>query len=212
MKLGGQEVLALIDTGASNNFLKKRKPRGWCVLGVEFVERVKAIPILFANSMCITEGGGTCMVPLLRGKSSPSNTLATMHMEVHKSSSTTTAVIHGKEQHGKGGGTPKSGPKECKEGNTPKLLKGHPPRRKVDYAQGQSAAKSPRDVASPRQESPRQNHSWRSRRRYKAKGRAGAPRHKDEGGTTDAQLEQAQGNQVVYGRRHGRRSKRRRSR
>ncbi|KAF2296774.1 hypothetical protein GH714_001853 [Hevea brasiliensis] len=95
------------------------------------------------------------MVPLLRGKSSPSSTLATMHVEVQKSSSTTTVVVHGKEQHGKGGGTPKRGPKECKEGNTPKLLKGHPPRRKVDSARGKSVAKSPRDVASPRQESPR---------------------------------------------------------
>ncbi|KAF2311254.1 hypothetical protein GH714_021196 [Hevea brasiliensis] len=184
MKVGGQEVLALMDTGASNNFLKVEEAKrlgipyeretGWlkavnstpnlvrgiarnvmvrigdwkctldffivsmdeyqCVLGVEFIDRVKAIPMLFANSMCITEGGGTYMVPLLRGKSSPSKTLATMHMEVQKPSSTTTAVVHGKEQHGKGGGTPKSGPKECKEGNTPKLLKGHPPRRKVDCA------------------------------------------------------------------------------
>ncbi|KAJ9186377.1 hypothetical protein P3X46_001955 [Hevea brasiliensis] len=149
------------------------------------------------------KGGGTYMVPVLRGKSSPSKTLATMHMEVQKPSSATTAVVHGKEQHRKGGGTPKSGSKECKEGNTPKLLKGHPPRRKVDCA-----AKSPRDVASPRQGSPRQSRSRRSRRRCKAKGRAGAPSHKDEGGT-EAQLEQAQGNQVEHGRRHGRRSKRR---
>ncbi|KAF2286763.1 hypothetical protein GH714_028412 [Hevea brasiliensis] len=228
MKVGGQEVLALMDTGASNNFLKEEEAKrlgipyeremGWlkavnstpnlvhglarnvkvrigdwkgtldffvvsmdeyqCVLGVEFIDWVKAIPMLFANSICITEGGGTYMVLVLRGKPSPSKTLATMHMEVQKPSSTTTAVVQGKEQHGKGGGTPKSGPKECKEGNTPKLLKGHPPRRKVDCAQGKSVAKSPRDVASPRQESPRQNHSRRSKRRCKAKGRAGAPSHR----------------------------------
>ncbi|KAF2324199.1 hypothetical protein GH714_009881 [Hevea brasiliensis] len=173
MKLGGQEVLALMDTGPSNNFLKEEEAKrlgipyereeGWLkavnstpnlrMLGVEFMDRVKAILMLFANSMCITEGGGTYMVPLLRGKSSPSSTLATLNVEVQKSSSTATAVVHGKEQHGKGGRTPKSGPMECKEGNTPKLLKGHPPRRKVDCARGKSVAKSPRDVASPRQES-----------------------------------------------------------
>ncbi|KAF2282515.1 hypothetical protein GH714_044044 [Hevea brasiliensis] len=258
MKVGGQEVLALVDTGASNNFLREEEAKrlgipyeremGWlkavnstpnlvhgvarnvkvrigdwkgtldffvvsmdeyqCVLGVDFIDRVKAIPMLFANSICITEGGGTYMVPVLRGKPSPSKTLATMHMEVQKPSSTTTAVVQGKEQHGKGGGTPKSGPKECKRGHTPELLKGHPPRRKVDCARGKSVAKSPRDVASPRQESPRQNRSWRSRRRCKAKERAGAPSHKDEGGT-EAQLEQAQGNKVEHGRRQGRRSKRR---
>ncbi|KAJ9184907.1 hypothetical protein P3X46_004592 [Hevea brasiliensis] len=179
-----------------------------CVLGVDFVDRVKAIPMLFANSICITEGGGTYMVPVLRGKPSPSKTLATMHMEVQKPSSTTTAVVQGKEQHGKGGGTPKSGSKECKEGNTPKLLKGHPPRRKVDCARGKSVARSPGDVASPRQGSPRQNRSRRSRWRCKAEGRAGAPSHKDEEGT-EAQLEQARGNQVEHGRRHGRKSKRR---
>ncbi|KAF2305838.1 hypothetical protein GH714_008308 [Hevea brasiliensis] len=216
MKLEGQEVLALMDPRASNNFLKEEEAKrlgipyeretGWLkavnstpnlVRGVArnvkvrigyWKDRVKAIPMLFANSICITEGGGTYMVPVLRGKSSPSKTLATMHMEVQKPSSTTTAVVHGKEQHGKGGGTPKSGPKGCKEGNTLKLLKGHPPRRKADCARGKSVAKSPRDVASPRQESPRQNHSWRSRRRCKAKGRADAPSHKDEGGT-EAQLE-----------------------
>ncbi|KAF2325027.1 hypothetical protein GH714_022329 [Hevea brasiliensis] len=179
-----------------------------CVLGVEFIDRVKAIPMLFANSICITEGGGTYMVPVLRGKPSPSKTLATMHMEVQKPPSTTTAVVQGKEQHGKGGGTPKSGPKECEKGNTPKLLKGHPPRRKVDCARGKSVARSPGDVALPRQESPRQSCSRGSRRRCKAEGRAGAPSHKDEEGT-EAQLEQARGNQVEHGRRHGRKSKRR---
>ncbi|KAF2299383.1 hypothetical protein GH714_031785 [Hevea brasiliensis] len=60
-----------------------------CVLGVEFIDRVKAIPMIFANSLCITKGGGTCVVLLLRGKSLPSNTLATMHVEMHEPSSAT---------------------------------------------------------------------------------------------------------------------------
>ncbi|KAF2282409.1 hypothetical protein GH714_043986 [Hevea brasiliensis] len=167
IQVGGQKLRALLDTGASHNFLTveeaKRlgipyeKEMGWlkavnstpnlihgvardtkvrigdwrgtldffivsmddspCILGVEFVDRAKAIPMLFANSMCITEGGGTCVVPLLRGKAS--NTLATMHVEMQDPS-----AAQGEKQHGKGGGTPKKDPKECKRGHTPKLQKG----------------------------------------------------------------------------------------
>ncbi|KAF2303183.1 hypothetical protein GH714_014403 [Hevea brasiliensis] len=161
IQVGGQELRALLDTGASHNFLTveeaKRlgipyeKEMGWlkavnstpnlihgvardtkvrigdwrgtldffvvsmddspCILGVEFVDRAKAIPMLFANSMCITEGGGTCVVPLLRGKAS--NTLATMHVEMQDPSS----AAQGEKQHGKGGGTPKKDPK-CKRGHS----------------------------------------------------------------------------------------------
>ncbi|KAF2286313.1 hypothetical protein GH714_013750 [Hevea brasiliensis] len=107
IKVGGQELQALLDTGASHNFLTEKeakrlgipyeKEMGWlkavnstpnlihgvardtkvriedwhgtldffvvsmddyqCILGVEFVDRAKAIPMIFANSMCITEGG-----------------------------------------------------------------------------------------------------------------------------------------------------------
>ncbi|KAF2294589.1 hypothetical protein GH714_012849 [Hevea brasiliensis] len=89
-----------------------------CMLGVEFMDQAKVIPMIFANSMCITEGGGTCVVPLLRGKSS--NTLATMHVEMHEPSST----AQGEKQLGKGGGTLKKDLKECKRGHTPKLQKG----------------------------------------------------------------------------------------
>ncbi|KAF2281642.1 hypothetical protein GH714_044052 [Hevea brasiliensis] len=184
---GRTKVRALLDTGASHNFLTveeaKRlgipyeKEMGWlkavnstpnlihgvardtkvrigdwrgtldffivsmddspCILGVEFVDRAKAIPMLFANSMCITEGGGTCVVPLLRGKAS--NTLATMHVEMQDPS-----AAQGEKQHGKGGGTPKKDLKECKRGHTPKLQKGHPPREKVDCARGNAVARSPR--------------------------------------------------------------------
>ncbi|KAF2302802.1 hypothetical protein GH714_008513 [Hevea brasiliensis] len=104
IKVEGEELRALLDTGASHNFLTveeaKRlgipyeKEMGWlkavnstpnlihgvarevkvhigdwhgtldffivsiddsqCILGVEFVDRAKAIPMIFANSMCIT--------------------------------------------------------------------------------------------------------------------------------------------------------------
>jgi hypothetical protein len=115
-KVSNQVVKALVDTGASNNFLqeeearwlgiKYNKERGWLkavnsepklifgvahgievrmgewcglvdfsivpmddypiVLGMKFMDRVKAVPIPFANTMCILEEGNTCMVPLAR--------------------------------------------------------------------------------------------------------------------------------------------------
>ncbi|KAF2291636.1 hypothetical protein GH714_027757 [Hevea brasiliensis] len=251
IEVGGKELRALLDTGASHNFLTveeaKRlgipyeKEMGWlkavnstpnlihgvardtkvrigdwhgtldffvvsmddspCILGVEFVDRAKAIPMLFANSMCITAGGGTCVVPLLRGKAS--NTLATMHVEMHDPSS----AAQGEKQHGKGGGTPKKDLKECKRGHTPKLQKGQPPREKVDCARGNAVARSPKEESPPRQEGPRRHRSRKSRRKCKAEGRAGALSHRDEGGTAGAQLEKARSNTVVHAGRHGRRGR-----
>ncbi|KAF2298379.1 hypothetical protein GH714_023386 [Hevea brasiliensis] len=253
IQVGGQKLRALLDTGASHNFLTVEEAKrlgipyeremGWlkavnstpnlihgvardtkvrignwhgtldffivsmddspCILGVDFVDRAKAIPMLFANSMCITEGGGTCVVPLLRGKAS--NTLATMHVEMHDPSS----AAQGEKQHGKGGGTPKKDPKECKRRHTPKLQKGQPPREKVDCARGNAVARSPREESSPRQEGPRRHRSRKSRRKCKAEGRAGALSHRDEGGTAGAQQEKARSNTAVHAGRHGRKSKRR---
>ncbi|KAF2308988.1 hypothetical protein GH714_027351 [Hevea brasiliensis] len=118
LKFGQNEIQALVDTGASDNFLRLEeaqkfgiafhKQAGWlkavnskptpthgvaskvavklgewtgfldfsivsmddyaCVLGMDFMDRVRAIPIPFANSLCIVENGGACMVPLKRGK------------------------------------------------------------------------------------------------------------------------------------------------
>ncbi|XP_057994453.1 uncharacterized protein LOC131174696 [Hevea brasiliensis] len=118
LKIGQNEVQALIDTGASDKFLRLKeaewlgiayhKQVGWlkavnsqptpmhgiankvavrigewtdsidfsiismddyvCVLGMSFMDRVKAIPIAFANSLCIIEDGGAYTVPLKRGK------------------------------------------------------------------------------------------------------------------------------------------------
>ena len=36
------------------------------VLGLEFHDQVKAIPMPFANSLCITEGDKACVVPTTR--------------------------------------------------------------------------------------------------------------------------------------------------
>ncbi|KAF2282521.1 hypothetical protein GH714_044067 [Hevea brasiliensis] len=180
---------ALMDTGASNNFLRRKKPR------VRAWGRLRGSGQGDPNAICqqhMYHRGrwyihGSCVA----GKPSPSKTLATMHVEVQKPSSPT-AVVQGKEQHGKGGGTPKSGPKECKEGNTPKLLKGHPPRRKVDCARGNSVARSPGMWHRQGRESEARS-LMEEQTEVQSQGRAGAPSHKDEGGT-EAQLEQAQGN------------------
>ncbi|KAF2321336.1 hypothetical protein GH714_040405 [Hevea brasiliensis] len=252
IQVGGQELRALLDTGASHNFLTMEEAKrlgipyeremGWlkavnstpnlihgvardtkvrigdghgtlyffvvsmddspCILGVEFVDRAKAIPMLFANSMCITEGGGTCVVPLLRGKAS--DTLATMHVEMHDPST----AAQGEKQHGKGGGTPKKDLKECKRRHTPKLQKGRPPGEKVGCARENVVARSLEEESPPRQEGPR-HRSRKSRRKCKAEGRAGALSHRDEGGTAGAQLEKARTNHAGHAGRHGRRSKRR---
>lgn len=37
------------------------------VTGLEFHDQVKAIPMPFANSLCITEGDKACVVPTIRG-------------------------------------------------------------------------------------------------------------------------------------------------
>ncbi|KAF2282502.1 hypothetical protein GH714_044065 [Hevea brasiliensis] len=224
IEVGGQKLRALLDTGASHNFLTveeaKRlgipyeKEMGWlkavnstpnlihgvardtkvrigdwrylrflvvsmddspCILGVEFVDRAKAIPMLFANSMCITEGGGTCVVPLLRGKAS--NTLATMHVEMQILS-----AAQGEKQHGK---------------------------RRYSEEGSEGVSQKSKEESSPRQEGPRRHRSRKSRRKCKAEGRAGALSHRDEGGTAGAQREKARSNTAVHAGRHGRRSKRR---
>ncbi|XP_057985426.1 uncharacterized protein LOC110653506 [Hevea brasiliensis] len=119
LRIGQNEDQALVDTGASDKFLRLEEAQkmgitfsgkaGWlkavnskptpthgvaanvgvkigewtvfidfsvvsmddysCVLGMDFMDRVKAIPIPFANSLCIVEEKGECTVPLKRGKS-----------------------------------------------------------------------------------------------------------------------------------------------
>ncbi|KAF2282258.1 hypothetical protein GH714_043951 [Hevea brasiliensis] len=88
-------------------------------------------------TLCPNPGGRTKAAGIVghRGILSRSKKLAHLKLASNR-------AAKGKEQHGKRGGTPKSGSKECKEGNTPKLLKGHPLRRKVDCARGKSVTKS----------------------------------------------------------------------
>ncbi|CAN1260507.1 Transposon Ty3-I Gag-Pol polyprotein [Linum perenne] len=116
IKIKDGQTLALVDTGANDNFLDLKEARrlgvtyeekeGWlktvnaepipifgvakmvpiafrewegvtdfhvvtmddhpAVLGINFMDSVKAIPMPFANTMCILEEGNTCTVPMLR--------------------------------------------------------------------------------------------------------------------------------------------------
>ncbi|KAI5652374.1 hypothetical protein M9H77_29561 [Catharanthus roseus] len=48
------------------------------VLGMEFLDQVKAFPIPFANTMCILDEGKTCVVPTLRSTKSEPQALSVM--------------------------------------------------------------------------------------------------------------------------------------
>lgn len=124
-KIGGKEVRALVDSGATNNFLDVKeaqrlgvtfsKQAGWLkaansqpkaicgtardvklsigewsgdvnfsvvemddypiVLGMDFLDRAKAVPLPFSNTMLIMEEGKTCQVPLSRGKPTKAKTV-----------------------------------------------------------------------------------------------------------------------------------------
>ncbi|GKF08410.1 hypothetical protein Tco_0042634, partial [Tanacetum coccineum] len=48
------------------------------VLGLEFLDKVRAFPMPFANSLCILDGGKTCMVSTERDAKSGAKTLSAM--------------------------------------------------------------------------------------------------------------------------------------
>ncbi|GAV67223.1 Chromo domain-containing protein/gag-asp_proteas domain-containing protein, partial [Cephalotus follicularis] len=126
----GQPIKALVDTGATNNFISKDMAKRLClkayrgggyikvvnskakpliglakdvgmkvgywdgsvslsiipmddydlVLGMEFMDQVKAIHIPYANSLCILEEGKTCMVPCTRSNKG-TKTLSAMQLD-----------------------------------------------------------------------------------------------------------------------------------
>nr|GEZ66015.1 Gag-Asp_proteas domain-containing protein [Tanacetum cinerariifolium] len=51
------------------------------VLGLEFLDKVRAFPMSFANSLCIQESGKTCMVNTKRDAKSGANTLSAMQFK-----------------------------------------------------------------------------------------------------------------------------------
>ncbi|GAV90278.1 gag-asp_proteas domain-containing protein [Cephalotus follicularis] len=126
----GRTIKALVDTGATNNFISEYMANRLClkayrgsgyiktvnskakpligiakdvgmkigqwdglvslsiiplddydlVLGMEFMDQVKAIPIPHANSLCILEEGKTCMVPCTRSNKG-TKTLSAMQLD-----------------------------------------------------------------------------------------------------------------------------------
>ncbi|KAL4283428.1 hypothetical protein GQ457_16G027420 [Hibiscus cannabinus] len=51
------------------------------ILGIEFLDQVKAIPMPFANVMSITEGNQACVVPMIRGTKQESKALSALQLE-----------------------------------------------------------------------------------------------------------------------------------
>ncbi|KAK8690809.1 hypothetical protein V6N13_074335 [Hibiscus sabdariffa] len=51
------------------------------ILGIEFLDQVKAIPMPFANAMSITEGNQACMVSMIRGTKQESKVLSALQIE-----------------------------------------------------------------------------------------------------------------------------------
>nr|GFD01096.1 putative retrotransposon Gag domain, aspartic peptidase domain protein [Tanacetum cinerariifolium] len=51
------------------------------VLGLEFLDKVRAFPMLFSNSLCILDGENTCMVSTERDAKSGSKTLSAMQFK-----------------------------------------------------------------------------------------------------------------------------------
>nr|GEZ13969.1 Gag-Asp_proteas domain-containing protein [Tanacetum cinerariifolium] len=107
-------VDALIDlsTRRESSKPKDRKIREWegtidflvvpmddfkVVLGLEFLDRVRAFPMPFANSLCILHGGKTCMVSTERDAKSEAKTLSAMQLKkgFNKSEPCYLAEIHG---------------------------------------------------------------------------------------------------------------------
>ncbi|KAK8640681.1 hypothetical protein V6N13_008433 [Hibiscus sabdariffa] len=51
------------------------------ILGIEFLDQVKAIPMPFVNAISITEGNQACVVPMIRGTTQESKVLSALQLE-----------------------------------------------------------------------------------------------------------------------------------
>ncbi|GFS29830.1 hypothetical protein Acr_00g0008700 [Actinidia rufa] len=91
-KVRGFNTRALVNTGASHNFIEVKEAKRLVdfsvvpmddypiVLGMEFLDGVWAFPIPFAETMCIMGEGNACMVPLVREASLKAKTLFAMQL------------------------------------------------------------------------------------------------------------------------------------
>ncbi|KAF2304641.1 hypothetical protein GH714_037241 [Hevea brasiliensis] len=68
-----------------------------CVLGMDFMDKVKAIPIPFANSLCIVENGSASMVPLKRKVGGSTLSALQLAKGVRKCEPTFLVALHAEE-------------------------------------------------------------------------------------------------------------------
>ena len=110
------------------------------VLGLEFLDKVRVFPMPFANSLCILDGGKTCMVDTERGPKSSAKSLSAMQFKkgYNKNETCYLAVTR---QEDNGGSSKEKVPKEIekvldefKDVMPNELPKKLPPRREVDHA------------------------------------------------------------------------------
>ncbi|KAF2299195.1 hypothetical protein GH714_030939 [Hevea brasiliensis] len=83
----------------------------------------------------------------------------------------------------------------CETQEQSKLPRELPPEEEVSCVSEQPAAESPREVALPKQERPRQQRSRRSKKRCKAKRKAKSPSHKNGEGAGTQQKAEGNGSQ-----------------
>nr|GEW30247.1 Gag-Asp_proteas domain-containing protein [Tanacetum cinerariifolium] len=74
---------ALVFTGATRELDLSVVPMDdyKLVLGMEFFDKVQAIPITFTNTLCILDGGRVCMVEMERGTKSGAKMMSAMQLE-----------------------------------------------------------------------------------------------------------------------------------
>ncbi|XP_043700305.1 uncharacterized protein LOC122651025 [Telopea speciosissima] len=187
--INGKPSRAMIDTGATHNFvsmeeakklgLKVSKEGGWLkavnsqarpiecvargvemsigtwkgtvnlsvvpmddfqvVLGMEFLRRVKAIPMPFISTVCIMEEGAPCMVPTVQGTKEGPKLLSAMQLEkgVKKGEDTYLATLLEEKENSPTEVLPNLVEKvleEFKDVMPTELPKRLPPRRKVAHA------------------------------------------------------------------------------
>ncbi|GJV10877.1 putative retrotransposon gag domain, aspartic peptidase domain protein [Tanacetum coccineum] len=81
--INGVKVRALVDSGATHNFMADDEAKRLGINATKGSElrRVRAFPMSFANSLCILDGGKTCMVGTERDAKSGSKTLSAMQFK-----------------------------------------------------------------------------------------------------------------------------------
>nr|XP_048324599.1 uncharacterized protein LOC125420961 [Ziziphus jujuba var. spinosa] len=107
------------------------------VLGMEFLEKVKAFPLPFPNSMCIMDGGMTCMVPTERASKMEAKALSAMQFKkgIKKKEQSYLAVVQELDGHEDFLISPEVQTvlQEFKDMMPKELPKKLPPRREVDH-------------------------------------------------------------------------------